>query len=308
MIRVDGISPISRKPDIEILPVPSPAIPLQAPLAATSSITPSSEIFHSTPLRPQLAAPDTHYMYAIFKFYKEMERLAGIESQTCDRETKIALDHLKEIDKQKIELVHKHSEEIKLRGSWSYLEIVAQYITSSSSFFIGLALSSTVPIAGGFLIAAGGLGLINRAMSDSGMWEWLVSRFTASFDLQIKIASQIDTCTYALSILLSIASTVGLYNAGVLNMLSFSRRDKILEKSIQVIGSAGTAMQVITRLGGATVDRAAKNIEANIKLMEKNSFSARQQITASTANLRKIIDLSEKISECIKQIIHSSPI
>ena len=308
MIRVHEITCVLPKPIVEIPSIVEASRSVQCCSTTRSTIAPAEEVSIPRAFHPRLAPPAPHYMWGILKLYSDMENTMRLEGRICERETKIALDRLMEIDKQKIEMFRQRVETMESKQSWSIFETVVQYIASSSSFMIGIALWETAPVAGAFLLAAGGLGLLNRAASDLGLWQLLASQFTASFDLQIKIASQIDTYSLYLSTALSISGSIGLYHAGALNFLTYAGRNKVLQKCLGIIGYASGFIQVITRLELAKMDWTLQTIGAEIKERDTHSFSARQEIQANTANLRRIIELSEKIGESIKQAIASSPI
>lgn len=304
MIRVDAIKRVRVHPILE-LPAPESKAALASTLAV-SSIAPAASMEQSErTLRPRLDPPLPHYMWDIIKFYSEMEKIAAFEGQICDKETKRSLDHLLAIDKQKLEMLQSRIEEIRSRQSWTVFETVAQYISSTSSIAIGLAVSGTVPVAGAFLIAAGGLGLVNRAVSDTGGWHWLASHLAASSELQQKIATQIDSYTVYVSTALAIAGSIGAYYAGALSM--FSNRNTALEKIMLMISYSASALQLTSRYGMARIDKKLMNISAELKNRNTDSFCCRQEIQTNTANIRKVIDLSEKIAECIKRAIASSP-
>ena len=308
MIRVNGIERVRVNPIVEIPATAEPLKPIRCSSWAISSMAPAQNL--STPaaaFRPQLEPPASHYMLRIIKFYTELEKTAQLEAEICDKETKTALNRLLEIDKQKVEMIQQRAKEMVSKQSWSVFETVAQYFTSSSSIVIGMAVSGIAPAAAGFLIAAGGLGLLNRVVSDSCGWEWLVSFFTASCDLQIKIAAQIDSFCLYLSTALAIVGSIGAYQAGVLNLLIQSGRDNAAQKTIQTLSTAGSVMQISTRFGIARMDKTITDIGAELKRQQANSVCVRQEIQTSTANLRKIIDLSEKIADGIKHVIASSP-
>jgi hypothetical protein len=305
MIRVDAREPVHIRP---VLEVSSTAGPTRLSQFTRSTIAPcvSKEVGASSVFRPVLCPPEPHFIWGIMRVYQEMESLALKESVLCERDTKAALDRLIELDKKKVEMFADQAKKLESRRSWAIFETVAQYITSCSSIIIGLSISGVVPVAGGFLIAAGGLGLLNRAISDSGGWEWLLSRFTASCDLQIKIASHIDSTLVYLSTALSICSAIGAYHAGALSMFYAASRNEVMNKALQTISTAGSFLQATTRFNIAKQDRNILRIGANLKIAQSNSFSARQEIQTHTANLRKIIELSEKISEIVKESINSS--
>ena len=308
MIRVDEITRVRHKPIVEIPPFRAIPIPVRHSTTTGSTIAPAQKISKPAALRPRLDPLAPHYMWGILDLYSQIEKTAQLEGKICDRETKIALDHLVEIDKQKVEMLRQHAQSMKSKKSWSSFENVIQYVSFFSSLVIGSALLGSAPVAGAFLIAAGGLGVFNRISSDLKIWEFVVSRFSASVDLQIKIASQIDTyCTY-LATALSVAGTIGLYSVGALSQITYAGRDKALQKFTEIIGYTSSSLQIISRVINYKMNWTQQSIRAELKKQETLSFCTRQEIQNNTSNLRRIIEFSEKISESVKQAIASSSI
>lgn len=257
-------------------------------------------------LKPWANTSETHYMLPIIDLYREMQRLAHREFDCCDRDTNGALERLMSIDKKKIEIFRERCKDCESQKKWSAYETLAQYIASTSGILLGAGLLSSAPIAGVFLIAGGGLGLANRVFSDAVGWNCIASRVTASKELQRKYAERIDLCFIYLSTAMAMAGTAGAYHASALTRL-FARDPRgMLNKTVKIWTLAGTSLQIIAKIGKAWLDQNIGKLNSDIIKFESDSVSARQEIHATSANLWKILELSEKIGECIKDCIAAS--
>lgn len=309
MIRVEGIEPTRIRPILEVPSVSqaTPYVPISLP-AISSSIAPAAKTQEESivsPFRPSIKEENAHYMKEVFRFYSEMERLAQMECKLGDLESRAKLDQLMEIDKKRAEMMRDRANEIQSKKTWSALGTIAQYLASASSIAIGITILGAAPIAGGFLIASGVLGLINRFVSDSIGWESIVARFTKSQELQVQYAQRIDSVLVYTSTILSIASTIGAYYAGALGLAYSGGKDKLLGLAVQAISYSGTVAQWASRLGVGNLDYTINNISAELKTQEANQVSIQQEIHVTTDNMRRILELSQKISETIKYAIAS---
>ncbi len=265
------------------------------------------EIPKTPAFRPQLSPPRPYHMWDLLKIEQKMEEIVRHEGKNCDSDTKASLDRLLSLDKQRIEALQKSALEAASKGSWSVWQTVAQYVATASSIILGLTVLGAAPIAGGLLIAAGGLGLLNRAISDSGGWQWLTSRLYASRDLQMKIAERIDSGFTYLTMAMALSGAIGAYQAGAWALSAASRSDN-LNRALQFLLLASGAMQQLTRIGMAHADRKIMHLHSDLKKLETQSVSARQHILLDTLRFRSLIELSEEIDSRIRSAISSCPI
>ena len=310
MIRVDGIERVRVRPIEEIPSSPISIAPIQLPNSAQSTIAPAAIPDGHKPslLRPSLTAPLVDFMYPIIRVYEEMERLVHLEILTCDRETKNSLNRLMELDKQKIEMLRQRAKDFESRDTWKVFQTVSQYIASSAAIVLGITLLGPAPVASAFLIASGGLGLLNRAVSDSGLWEWVASRFTASVELQRLVSERIDSCMVYLSTALALFGAINAYQAGALALLPDTGRDVVMNKALQILAIGNGALRFISRCGIARMEKKIQNLTQEIKNQETQMVCVRQEIQIRTPNLKRIIELSETIAENVKQAIESQHI
>ncbi|MBF8262755.1 MAG: hypothetical protein HW387_420 [Parachlamydiales bacterium] len=294
---------------IETIPFYSPiTVPAAPAIDSRSTIAPASRAENISPsiFRPQLVKPDQHFMLPILDLFTEEEKLIKSESTFGDRDTNNALERLMAIDKKKIEKLAAMHKELDSKKTWSAFETVAQYIASASSIVMGVAVFVECPVAGGFLIAGGGLGLVNRAVSDSGGWEWMAARFTASTELQRRYAERADMCLVFISTALTMAGAIRAYHVGALNAVSANRPEAIMNKALQILTIGGGAIRCATRIGMTRLDQKIFQIKADIKKLDTDKFCTRQEIQTTTENVIRILELSDKLNDSIKQSINAS--
>lgn len=286
--------------------IPALFPPVVQPSVSSQSTLQTAEPIENTSLnRPSLAKPVGHFMYPIIQVFCGMEKLAQLELKNCDTETSHSLNRLIAIDREKIEKLKQVAMDQASRKSWSVFETVTQYVSSCASIVLGSSLFAAAPVAASLLIASGGLALLNRAIIDSGAWEWLVSRFTASIELQRTISSTTDTSLFSISTILGMAGAIGTYYSGALTHLTETGRDVVFNKTSQIISLAGCALESVTRLAMAHLDQKINHVKADLQILDHKITLIQQGIRQSTDQLKKIVQLSEQIDEMSRQIIKS---
>jgi hypothetical protein len=309
MIRVDAIQPARVYRIDEISPSAAPSAPILPIRYSSSTIEIAAPAEKETSrIRPKLKEPEKpeiHFMLPLLRIQSEMERLQQKEGAVCEIETTAAMERMQALNVKRMELLRNHAQAIASKQSWSALQTVAQYVASVSSIVLGAAIVSIAPVASWFLIASGAIGLLNRAMTDTGGWQWIVSRFTASKEQQIKIAEWIDSTAVYLSMALSVCGAIGAYQAGAFSLLTQTGRDAIMNKIMQIVTLSSGALQAVSRLGIAQAERNVSYFKAALKESEAASFQAREDVQANVGHLRKMIEITEAISDAVKSAINS---
>lgn len=250
-----------------------------------------------------LCPPTEHYMASIIRLYQEEETLIKKESDVCDRSTQTDLERLKKLDQRKIEQIKIYYHQNQSMTRWKTLQNLAQYVTSAVSIVLGLGLCTLAPVTGVFLIVSGGLGLIHRSISDSDGWKWFVSKFTANHEKIEKYAAVIERSFVYLSAILSMASAISAYHIGAYTLILQSSLPKILDKALAAISFAGSCFLWTTRFGVAVIDQRLQHLKADFKEMDTASLHHRQSLKIPTENIRRTIELSEKMQAAIQQAI-----
>jgi hypothetical protein len=239
-------------------------------------------------------------MLNIIETYQEMERLVRSEMRSYAQETQSALDGWMRIDHEKFTLWEQNENDFDIKKTCKVFENAFHYITTVSTIIAGLAISSAAPVTAVFLVAAGGLGLLNRTLSNAGGWKWLASRFTASQELQSKIAVQIDTCLTVSAVLCSFASIANLYQTGTVRILAAGLEYR---KVWQAISLTSWVVQSVFWLGYKIIDSKLTHINARLKQLETEGSLRQQEILHPTDNITQLMQLSENINQCIQQYI-----
>lgn len=289
------------------LPPELPA-PIPPGLSTVSSISaaPSIDRLYAAVSGAFLPIHQPHYMYGILKLQQEMSRIVEKEGKLLDRETRNDLEHIQTLNNEKIEKLQLHAKELQSKVKWSAWQTVAQYVTATTSIVLGLGCAATPAgaVAGAFLIASGALGLANRVASDSGIWQCLVGLFTAQRELQIKIANRIDQGLSAVSLALSIGGTIGAYNARALEILSLGR-DPIMQKAALALTSLNSVLNITMQAGAGVAGRRQHNFLADLKMIDLTGNVLREEVKTNTAEVNKMIQLSDEIDKIIKGAISS---
>ena len=312
------IEPIGRRFNSPLVLEPSFVNEINAPSkpliqSCQSTIAPCSAIASAISLRPQLAAPEScepmiassYYMPDLIQLILRMEQIVQQEGRVCDADTQNSLNSLLAIDKARFEAMQKLSNDLTSRQTWSDWQNVAQYVACISSIIVGANICGISPGAGLLIIAGGIAGLTNRAVSDSGGWEWLAKRFTASVDLQHKIAHGIEITLSSVALLTAFSGTLAAWHTGILAINE--GRDALMNYALPTVLVIGGALQSFIQLGIAYKDRNIAYFNAEIKTHEVSATTTRQEIRSKSQEFRDLINLSEKIDELVRDAISSMP-
>lgn len=306
---VAGIEPVRRLRINEIEPLGAPL-----PLAAVPpGISGASSLAASTPIdkiydalrRPFLPLPHPYYMTEILRVEREMNRLIKIEGALLDKEIRSDLDRIEELNRKKIELLRQRAHELESKAKWSAWQTVTQYVASATSIVTGFGCLATGAgtTAGMFLIASGGLGLVNRIGADVGAWEFITGYFTETRQAQIRLAERVEFGFSALSVGLAITGSIGAYHARAIELLSLSR-DQILQAAT-ALGLLNTVTQGTLRARESFSNARALCVGADVKKLTAESHILKEQVSTQTEIVRKMIQLSDEIDRIAKQAISS---
>jgi hypothetical protein len=277
------------------------------------SFTPSSTI---EPSQRALEAPTrhfrisleppsgNHFLWDIIQLYVDLEKTyRAMETSTCEKDINEYLQRLNDINKNQKEVFDEKIRQLEAQKPWSQLGTILQYISSITCFMVGVAVVTVSPWAGGFLIAAGAIGFTNRMMSDLRGWEWIVSCFSESQELQKQLAARIDTSLTYISLALTVVGTIGAYHAGALSLLAAGEKYAVFIRSIQIISHCATAMQIVVQFRGKLYEKRIFFLQAAHK--ENNAIYniLLEKIPSRSESLQKTIELTNKISDVIKQAI-----
>ncbi len=290
---------------------PEPIVPVRKPISSLSSISPFKAEPSAPKFRPELPAPaKKHFMVGIIQAHQETERLTEKFSKQFESEVKADLAEIERLSAEKQEALQNAAKETESRNTWGVLSTVASYIASASAIVLGIACiaSGFGTAAGALLIASGGIGLVNQVMHDTHGWEAVVSWFTKSEELQIKIAQKIEMGAFFLSLGLGLAGGIWAYSAGAFAAAASAGRQTMTAKIGQIIGIGGAFMGAGSRLGGAVVERRIAHLHARIREIETRMTTDHQNVYLSSSDAEKMIDSTQTIGDEVRKAISASQI
>lgn len=303
----------------QALPVPTytPAAPLFSADSTLAPAAPDIQPEDSTPrFRPELTPPtepmsvsqSRNVMYDFFEVHKKSETQAKENTKLFKQEIDARMADIAKKRQISLEAAERHAKEVQTKNTWSFFSKIAQYITHAATIVLGIACVATGvgTAAGALLIAAGGLGLLNRVMADTGAWIAITSWFTESEELQMKIAQRIDMGFFFLTLALSVAGGVGAWRAGTFAALQAATgAEAIASKAGQVLTLAGNAASTATRGGEAMTENRLKQIEAQMKLADGGVTLDYEYMNEATKQVEKEVESTKTIGEEIQRAIET---
>jgi hypothetical protein len=301
--RVEAFGPVSFEPIGVRTAAP-------AGLSAVSTIKPVETEESLPPLRPKLVPPMKGYMLDIIELQNEFEEITSQYIDMASETIHTQIDQLQAISKERADALQKHAAEVATQQTWGVWATVAQYITTTASVILGISLISTGvgATAGYFLVASGGLGLVNRVANDLGAWNYLASCFADSFEDQQKIARWIDLGIFITSLSLGVAGGVIAYKVGAFALAAAASGQEISGKVTQIVGLAGSILGMGARVGESLAARKSLNLQADIQLIDARSFNTRRDLDESSLDTKKTIETAASIAEEVRRAVLSSEI
>jgi hypothetical protein len=255
--------------------------------------------------RPKLIDPNGHFMLGLIQVTNGQEELNKLDGFLRAKDIDQDLTHIDSLNKEKLRKLSELADATKNMATWSAWANVSYYIAAASTLVIGagcLTLGGSAAVAGYFLVAAGGLGVTNRIVTDTGGWQYLANYFTESHSLQIRISENIDKGLTSVAVALALIGTAQAWHAGHIKLLEASSADMIS----QVLSKAGTGFSVASHFAASHYQRTISQSKAAI-----NNFSARvdlkyQHVRDETGYLQKALNLQTELNRLISMAIESS--
>lgn len=225
--------------------------------------------------------------------------LASQTVNVFDIETQRDLERLQKLNIQLKEAMLEHMRSVKDEKKWGVLQDVLQYFMAATSIVFGVALVATgVGVAAGaILIAAGGLALINRVMSDTGAWKALVSYFTSSRELQTKIANRIETGMFLLSLALTLTGGVMALQAGNLtDLVTLDRAMKVLTLTTAVANGG-------VELAKGFITKKSQDMKAKILSISAETTAIQYDMQRNSSTIEETQKLLQETAELVKRAI-----
>lgn len=242
------------------------------------------------------------YLKIVLELHNLAQEVAASHIGHISKQIRSDSAELEQLNVKKTEEIRKHVLEMQKDSTWSFLSNIMQYFLSASTVVLGGILVGTGvgATAGAFLIAAGGLGLVDRVAKDTGAYITIASYFTKSRELQMKIASWITSTILFVTIGLGITGGI---------MSSFSSGFDAARTSLTAIDAAkkvevaiGLASAGIA-VGKSNSDKNTAQIQRSLQLIEGRIFLMKQELQRNGSEAKNTINMMQAISTQTKQAI-----
>jgi hypothetical protein len=249
---------------------------------------------------PQISTHSTLEPAALPNFIGCFQKTEALNRKAIDlfgQESHRLMGEMEKVREDQEQTLREQAEETKARTTWGTLAVVAQYIAGAGSAVLGAACGG---IPGAMLIAAGVIGLGERALKDSNLLNVGTAWLTESKELQKKIANNIETGAFYLQMGLSVAGGIGAWRAGT---------HIAAQKTVaSTLTGASSALALTSRVGTSYHDKKLSHLYARSKDLDTRAFNANQQLSDETQLVTKMIESGQADSDRIKNAIHYSEV
>lgn len=242
------------------------------------------------------------YLKVVLKLHALAEEVAGSHIGHISKQIRQDSAELEQLNLKKTEEIRKHVLEVSKDSTWSFLSNIFQYFLSTATIVLGGILVGTGvgATAGAFLIAAGGLGLLDRVAKDTGAYIAIASYFTKSLEMQQRIANWITTTI--------LFATIGLGVTGGI-MSSLSTGIEVARNSMTAVDAA-KKVEIAIGLASAGVavgkthsDKQTAQIQKSLQLIEGRIFLMKQDLQRWGSEAKNTISMMQAISTQTRQSI-----
>ena len=238
------------------------------------------------------------------------ESLSFDDIENCGRAMQAASERLKAIRREKLQLIEEAAARASTYSTWSILKNVATYLVSTASFVLGIGClaSGAGSAAGAFLIASGGLGVVNQAMSDTGGWEKLVSLFVNQAEIQQRIARYMECGMTMLAIGMGIFGLgMGYYlGSGALFAQTATRTEQVV-KTVKI---AGNVMLGTTAFGKASAEGKVHDSRKKLAEIQKRVLDHKFTLETYSDHIGDMVKDQQRVQslaqDCIDHLYQAS--
>ncbi len=165
-------------------------------------------------------------------------------------QTRKAIDSLKN---KQAKAIRRHEKYLHSLSHWSHLSTVTQYMSSTALIATGISMFGTASLPGGLLVAAGGTGLLHRALTDSRGYSFLAARWTSSAEQSQKIEEIAQTALSRIAFGCTLlGGGLGLYQGA---FTALQQGGALLQKIGQTIGLAGSCLSQISIMRRGSISK-----------------------------------------------------
>jgi hypothetical protein len=215
-------------------------------------------------------------------------------------EIEVDLEELKKLNDEKIAALKEHAIKVNSAATWDAIKNVASYFAFATSTLVG-ATACVNPTLSALLIGSGAVGLVNRVLSDTGVWKSIASYFVKEEQTQEKVASYVD---YGFSI----ATTgIGLFN--VVGGAYFGVDTLLANGSWQIVKQAGyygsTILSMVSTYKEAETKSKVHKSESVLSTIEGKQVDLSNSLKSKTANVEQTVRHNSKLIEGVHTTIKS---
>jgi len=243
-----------------------------------------------------------HYLLLVLDLHNTVEEISNKHLDFISKQIHIDSEELEKLNLKKTEELKKYAEQVKAEETWSLFGSIAEYFSYALSLVTGVALISTGvgTLAGSFLIAAGGLGLANRVMKDTGAWESVVAYFVKSREAQEKIAHWISSSLFFVSMGLGLIGGLAAWQCGGLRLIDAAVGT---EKAIEKLGIVAGVATAGIKVGKEWVTKQTMTTKSALKLIEGKLYLMQQSLQESSAEAKKVIEVMQGSTKQTREFI-----
>lgn len=210
------------------------------------------------------------------------------------------LEELKKLNDEKIAALKEHSIKINSAATWDTIKNVASYFAFATSTVVG-ATACINPTLSAILISSGVVGLVNRVLSDTGVWKSIASYFVKAEETQEKIATYAD---YGFSIF---STGLGLFNA--VGGACFGVDTLLANGSWQIVKQAGyygsTLLKMVSTYKKTNSQGKVHKSESVLSAIEVKKVDLSNSLKSKTANVEQTVRHNSKLAERVHTTIKS---
>jgi len=242
------------------------------------------------------------YQLLVIELHNMAQEVASSHITHISKQIRADSAELEQLNLKKTAEIRKHILESEKDSTWSFLSNIMQYFLSAATIVLGGIMVGTGvgAVAGAFLIAAGGLGLLDRIAKDTGAYVAIAGYFSKSKQIQEKIASWIATTVLFVTIGLGITGGI---------MSSFSTGLDAARASLTAVDAAKKAEIAIglasagVAVGKTNSDNNTAQIQKSLQLIEGRIFLMKEDLRRNGSEAKNTISMMQAITTQAKQTV-----
>lgn len=128
--------------------------------------------------------------FFMISLQNDTEEITKQELTLSKKEVEDDVEELKKLNEEKIKALKEHAIKINNASTWETIKNVGSYFAFATSTLVGMTNAN--PIYATALVATGAVGLVNRVLSDTGVWKKIASYFVKEVESQESVSRYID--------------------------------------------------------------------------------------------------------------------